>query len=342
MTETDAPRAVAELAATAESLLGAVGDFADVTLLRSWGNRGDDLIYAGSRRLLRDYPYREWDIRALDLVSPGKTAIVSGGGGWCKPFPALAGLLPEIEKRFGRVVVFPSSFDTEDPGVRAALGRTKAVVFARERESFEQIRPLCDARLAHDTAFFFDFAPYRSGHSHGVLHAFRRDAESTGEAVPEDNLDISTECASLDEWLWAISRHELVRTDRAHVMIAAAMLGRKVECWPSTYHKVPAIARFSLGPQSCTLMERGDKGGGRAPASGSNPGRRSPFEVALGRLRACEAELDRTAAELRDTGRALSDIRRSWSWRITAPVRAVAGLGRGGAGKGDKADTRTS
>jgi hypothetical protein len=247
-------RAVAELAATAKLLREAVGDFTDVTVVRSWGNRGDDLIYAGIRRLLRDYPYRECDIRKLDQTPAGKTAIVTGGGAWCKPFHAIPEMLPAIEARFSRVIVFPSSFDTEVPVVREELSRTGAVVFARERESYEQIRHLCDARLAHDRAFFFDFSPYRSGFHQGVLNAFRLDAEASGRPIPEDNRDISSECETLDEWLWAISRHDLIRTDRAHVALAAAQLGKTVECRSSSYHKVPGIVRYSISSNLVTLI----------------------------------------------------------------------------------------
>lgn len=255
-------QAVAELAESAESLLDAVGDPSDVTLVRSWSNRGSDLTYAGMRRLLRQHSYRECDIRKLNQTPAGKTAIVAGGGSWCKPFHLIAAMLPVIEARFSRVIVFPSSFDTEEAMVRKVLSRTGAVVFARERESYEQIRRLCDARLAHDTAFFFDFAPYQSGFHEGVLNAFRLDAEATGAPIPEENRDISNECDSLDEWLWTIGRHDLIRTDRAHVAMAAAMLGKRAECRSSSYHKVPAIVEFSISSGQVTLIE-GWNGGDR-------------------------------------------------------------------------------
>lgn len=138
--------------------------------------------------------------------------------------------------------------------MREALSRTRAVVFARERESYEQIRHLCDARLAHDTAFFFDFSPYRSGFHQGVLNAFRLDAEALGAPIPKDNRDISSECHTLDEWLWTISRHDLIRTDRAHVAIAATMLGKKVEYRRTNYHKVPGIVEFSISSNLVTLI----------------------------------------------------------------------------------------
>ena len=239
-------------------MLDAINHSPDLTILRSWGNRGDDLIYAGMRNLLRDRAFREYDIRFLGQVPTGHTAVISGGGAWCKPFHAIASMLPAVEERFSRVIVFPSSFDIEEPVVLQVLLRTRATIFARERYSYEQIRHLCEARLAHDTAFFFDFNPYRTGPQNGVLNAFREDAEATGAQLPESNRDISNECSSMDEWLWTISRHELIRTDRAHVVIAGAMLGRQVEYRPSSYHKVPAIVEFSIPPNLATPIREGN------------------------------------------------------------------------------------
>jgi exopolysaccharide biosynthesis predicted pyruvyltransferase EpsI len=249
-------KAAAELRESAACLLDAVGDSSDgITFLRSWGNLGDDLIYAGMRRLLRNTPHIEWDVRKLDQAPRTRTAILSGGASWCKPYHLIAEMFPAIEARYSRVIVFPSSFDVEEPVVRNVLSRTRAVVFAREPESFRQIQSLCDARLTHDTAFFYDFTPYESGFQGGVLNAFRLDAESAGAPVPAGNRDISAECTSLDEWLWTISRHDLVRTDRAHVLIAAAMIGRRVEYRSSCYHKVPSIVNFSVGAGEVTRID---------------------------------------------------------------------------------------
>jgi hypothetical protein len=255
-------KAAVELRENAKLLMDAVGDpSGGVTFLRPWGNRGDDLIYAGIRNLLRDYPYTECDIRKLDEAPRTRTAILSGGASWCKPFHLIAEMFPAVEARYSRVIIFPTSFDPEEPIVREVLSRTKAVVFAREPESYERIRHLCDARLAHDTAFFFDFTPYQAGFHGGVLNAFRVDAEASGAPVPEPNRDVSLDCATLDEWLWTISRYDLIRTDRAHVIIAAAMFGRRVEYRPSSYHKVPAIVNHSVASSLVTRIDESSASG---------------------------------------------------------------------------------
>jgi GT2 family glycosyltransferase len=235
-------------------LLRAIDGAEDLTFLRGAGNLGDELIFAGTRRLLGGLAYREVPLAELPRVS-GHTALLAGGGAWCRPYHELMPqMLPLAELRFERVVVLPSSFDLEVEAVRFALGRTRARVFAREAESYRRLRGVCDAGLAHDCAFFFDYAPYaRAGR--GVLQAFRSDREAVGPA-PAGSIDISVRCSSLDEWLWTIAAHEVILTDRAHVMIAAALLGKQVEYLPSSYHKLPAIADYALGGYDVRRLER--------------------------------------------------------------------------------------
>lgn len=238
-------QAPAGLDAQRDKILRLVADAPDVAFIRHRGNIGDDLIHAGTRRLLADIPHREvgtWDLQNAH----GHTAVITGSGGWCVPFHhQLPQALPLVEERFHRVIILPSTFDLTEPIVRNALQQTKALVFARERESYEQIRHVCNADIGHDCAFFFDFEPYRRRGS-GHLLAYRTDAESASATVPAGNNDVSVTCFGLDHWLWTIARHETVETDRAHVMIAAAMLGKRVEYRGTNYHKVPAIAAYSL------------------------------------------------------------------------------------------------
>ncbi|WP_263706296.1 polysaccharide pyruvyl transferase family protein [Shouchella tritolerans] len=234
--------------ASRKKLLAAIGNTDDVTFIRADGNIGDHLIWGGTRKLLEKTGYKEI-VRERLVNEPsykGDTAIVTGGGGWCRAFHSWPEYLPLIESRFEKVVVFPTSFDTSLPIVKKALSHTKAKVFARERTSYKQIKDLCDGDIAYDCAFFYDFSSYiKKGK--GALNAFRMDPEKEGhEPPPRYNNDISVTCQTLDAWLKMISDFDAVYTDRAHVMIGAAKLGKKVYYGTSNYHKVPAIAEFSL------------------------------------------------------------------------------------------------
>ena len=144
-----------------DALLGAIGEPEDLTFIRLYGNKGDELIYAGTRQLLaHERFYKEVSVRNLGGVS-GHTALVAGGGCWCGPYHDVVEHLPLIENKFKRVIIMPSSFDVSVPSVRATLALTKALVFARERTSFNGICRLlqCEA-LPTIAAFFFDYRPY--------------------------------------------------------------------------------------------------------------------------------------------------------------------------------------
>ena len=233
-------------------LLGALAGATDITVIRNAGNTGDQLIHAGMRQLLKEIPYREVSIWRFG-AERGHTAILTGSGAWCESHQHLPAYLPRIEQQFERVIVFPTSFDTSVPVVREVLSRTRALVFAREFTSFQQIRSLCRAEVAHDTAFFFDFDPYRR-QGQGTLLAFRTDHETLTPAVPHGNDDIAITCETLDEFLWKIAQHEVVKTDRAHVLVAAALLGKEVHFAGSNYHKVPSLAASSLSQYSVSFI----------------------------------------------------------------------------------------
>lgn len=280
------------LAESERRILRAVGDPPDITFLTERGNLGDHLIHAGMRRLLGGLPYREvkvWPTKdgfhGLDDLG-GHTALIAGGGGWCEPFHALwPKALPLIEEHFERVIVLPSTVDVSFGPVREALAKTKAIFFAREEESYRQLQGLCETEIAHDTAFFYDFAPYRGCRGKGVLRAYRTDNEAAGGPIPPGNDDISITCHTLDEFLWRIARHEAVETDRAHVMIAAAMLGKRVRYRASNYHKLPAIATHSLrGFPVERMADEGPRTAARRVASRRRADAPpSPFIVGVGR-----------------------------------------------------------
>ena len=125
-------------------------------------------------------------------------ALLCGGGAFCRTYNEF---MPEAlaiaELRFERVIVLPSSFEVEEDRVRDALMRTGATVFARERESYRRISGLCDARLAHDCAFYFDYSSYAERPAAGTLVSLRTDAERLGDgALPEGNDDISSTCTT--------------------------------------------------------------------------------------------------------------------------------------------------
>ena len=65
-------------------VLAALGaEPAGFTYVRGVGNRGDELIQAGTRRLLAGLDYREIGFEEVAAAS-GELAVISGGGAWCR------------------------------------------------------------------------------------------------------------------------------------------------------------------------------------------------------------------------------------------------------------------
>jgi hypothetical protein len=90
-----------------------------------------------------------------------------------------------------------------------------------------------------------------------VLHAFRTDRESAGAARPADNFDLSrlysgwvapegfARVASRD-FLSIAGRYDEIRTDRLHIGIAGALLGKRVLLHDNSYGKNRAVWEHSI------------------------------------------------------------------------------------------------
>jgi len=99
--------------------------------------------------------------------------------------------------------------------------------------------------------------PYPSKPQSGELNAFRIDVEKTDIPIPSDNVDVSAlyELSSCEpklaklstfRFLSHINAFETVNTNRLHVAIAAAKLGKKVNLYGNNYFKIRAIYEYSL------------------------------------------------------------------------------------------------
>jgi len=96
-----------------------------------------------------------------------------------------------------------------------------------------------------------------AGNPSGVLHAFRTDVEKTSVPVPADNLDLAQEFSHGTKnphvchtgsfhMLQYLDTFEVVETNRLHVCIASALLGKHVKFWPNSYFKNRAVYEFSI------------------------------------------------------------------------------------------------
>lgn len=142
------------------------------------------------------------------------------------------------------MLVLPHTF-----GMTAeSLGfRKHDIPFRRDHKGSCKFAP--DALFCHDMAFFLGRIAVEPPEAQ-VGYFFREDAEKIeGMIVPEGNRDISGEGREGDkmaDFLHAISRFETIHTNRLHVAISGAMMGRRVHLYANSYWKNQSIYDASL------------------------------------------------------------------------------------------------
>ena len=235
----------------------------DLTVLVNRGNRGDGVIHLGGRRLLGGLglAWREVGETADLSDLQGDVLLVYGAGALSRGTHSLARKLESVAPRFGRVVIFPSSFDLAEPRVRA-LARSwdgRYFVFCRELRSFDALRLAPGVRpgllmLGHDLAFHADLGAWAARAPAGKAGLFRLDNEASFGRRPRDFVvdeDASRGSEREPEPLLDyVARFAEIHTDRCHGAITAAMMGRRVVFYRTNYFKNQAIYEHSLAPLS--------------------------------------------------------------------------------------------
>jgi hypothetical protein len=108
-----------------------------------------------------------------------------------------------------------------------------------------------------DRLFATRLAELENGTPSGVLHAFRTDAERVEGRIPGDNQDLSkllffgTRSADICHvgalhLLRYLDLFDEVRTNRLHLAVGAAVLGKRVKLGPNSYFKNRAVYEFSM------------------------------------------------------------------------------------------------
>ena len=128
---------------------------------------------------------------------------------------------------------------------------SNATIFCREKITYEFVKKnakKAEYYLWSDCAFYNDLINYLEV-GEGILNSFRVDVESSKKELPADNEDISYDgwCMKpLKDFLGKIQKYEEIRTDRLHVAIASAMLGKRVLFYSNSYYKNKAVYEYSL------------------------------------------------------------------------------------------------
>lgn len=248
--------------------------------LRNGGNRGDALINQSVTELFASHGVHVEDLWFPENVS-GDVLFVNGCGNFCAAHNHMVRLVKFYENRFKKIYILPASFEASYPLVNEFLTdlRNDVVIYCRERFSYDQVAAIRGPEqlfLDSDMAFYFDWSKIDRKGKKGVLHAFRVDKEKNSAVrIPDGNRDISVDPKWRHNWrvfdmckllgrranakirailerqrcydfVNEIMEYDEIYTDRAHVAIGGAMLGKKVYLYQNNYHKIKGIYENSM------------------------------------------------------------------------------------------------
>lgn len=222
-----------------------------ICFVPSPGNWGDALINQGSVQFFEYYGIDHDSLSREELETildktpealKNETVVVGGGGGWCDNWSSTPDFVRRISHGVADVIVLPSSFSLQFSA--------PANVYLFRRDNFESGKYAATSVFCHDMALFLELPRVQTGNELWKLQAFRTDIERHPDAVDhKPSIDISLLGDSSHQaqpFFEIVNRFEEIHTDRLHVAIAGAMLGKKVRLFPGNYSKSHDVWRSSL------------------------------------------------------------------------------------------------
>lgn len=252
----------------------------DVLLVPNEGNAGDCLILTST---LAAMAKASINVEVVDDGADFKDRIVflGGGGNLVGIYRGMQRTIEACRSGAARIVLLPHTIRNNVELIRSLDDRF--TIWCRDQRSLEHVGQLnheVDCRIGHDMAFHCDVAEFlndphcnkfgapllhegleRSGTTldrlskRPVVRFMRTDREARALSVSND-LDVSrtfggvgnAERSKLAAWcfLKTISAANRVITDRLHVAIACALLGKRCELLDNSYNKNREIYAHSL------------------------------------------------------------------------------------------------
>lgn len=220
-----------------------------VDFYRFPGNYGDSLIWHGTKILLYELNIHENYVE-IDSPKSNEVLLIDGGGNFVDYYSDVSNFLSKKGDLYREIVILPHTIfgDRQIEILNNLTGNI--TVFCRERVSFEFVKQNFlkgNVYLWHDCAFYNKFP--KSPDGSGILNAFRQDKESILDSVPPANNDLSYNgyaTKPLSQLVNYLMKYKEINTDRLHLAICAALMGKKVNLFPNSYYKNKAMFDYSL------------------------------------------------------------------------------------------------
>lgn len=226
------------------------------------GNAGDAIIAYATFKLFEKLGIHIKIINYADQIE-NQIIFYAGGGNLveCK-YKDTFHFIKNNHAQNREIVLLPHTVHGYDD---LLLSTENLTIFCREKVSYEYLSfigfPGERLFLAHDMAFSLgdvDFEQYKNK-GKGIANCFRTDQESSKSFdIPDNNVDISLIWVG-DFWhrpkfaknvthnlASYLSDFNTVKTDRLHIAILAAMMGKQVIMYPNNYYKNKAVFNYSI------------------------------------------------------------------------------------------------
>lgn len=219
----------------------------------SLGNWGDALIHKGVLQFLDDNKFKYTTVQRPKIdsireslsgtnVQLQDTVLLNcGGGSWCKNFHGTRDFVSRNWSLFSDVIVMPSTFELP------AVASEPANVTYISRDTEKSMTTIQDAVFCHDMALYLQLATKLGpGNESAIGYFMREDKERSHSAFDiGEGYDISllgSHRSKITPFFQILNGYKKIVTDRMHVAIAGAMLGKEVELYSSDYFKAPAVS----------------------------------------------------------------------------------------------------
>lgn len=313
------------------ALLATLRSLGEFTFIPDQGNLGDALLATATLRFFDAHhlPYR----MLCDAPEPADVVVYGGGGIWIPDYEQEWLRFLPIFRQAKRVVILPGSYRHCDRLLEVADERF--TLFCREMDSYAYLRSSgCKATIIpdHDMALRLtaDFLAeprekepkqFRSNEiprsfAHlpqcDVGYLLRSDSEGADIPYVPGAVDLSA-CAGFSAlatraelafyarfMLCAVDYFGTIVTDRLHVGIAAALMGKQTYLLDNSYRKLSAVYTHSL--QSCPHIHMVEQLPRSLPPAPPSPNAALFAELRRHHLRTRECALSRIAGILAPSG----------------------------------------
>lgn len=219
------------------------------------GNFGDGLIRYASKTFMQEHSiqhieinigFRLGKLQLLQfLLKPNTFFIYGGGGAWHQNCTFGMRNCRFISKFTKHLLVLPSTYQLSTSGIRGTIYR---------RDNTYSVAAAPNSFFCHDMAFYLSICKETLNFPPACAPKalmLREDNESALNKadIPENNLDLSARgnhMSNGDYFLRQVSKYHEITTDRLHVCIAGALMGRNMNFIFNNYPKSKSIFKSSI------------------------------------------------------------------------------------------------